>query len=85
MKWQRVRESNPFSTFRDVAQFRHKYALGCVSCNRLLGRDCAYCASKRSFLSEIVRKDCGPRGSHFTHLTTDDKHAMRRLPDVTGA
>jgi hypothetical protein len=22
--------SDPFSTFRDVAQFRHKYALGCA-------------------------------------------------------
>ena len=28
--WQRVRESNPVSRFRDVAQFRHKYALCCA-------------------------------------------------------
>jgi hypothetical protein len=27
---QRVRESNPISTFRDVTQFCHKYAVGCA-------------------------------------------------------
>src|SRR5439155_8719749 len=57
-KWQRVRESNPFRRFRDVAQFRHKYALGCALREKMqIGQFARFAQNYAVRVSDFVRKN----------------------------
>jgi hypothetical protein len=54
---QRVRESNPLSRFRNVAQFRHKYAVGCALREKTqIGPFARFAQNYALRLSEFVRK-----------------------------
>jgi hypothetical protein len=57
LKWQRVRESNPFLKFRDATQFRHKSAVGCALTAKMqISQFARFAQNYAVSVSEIVRK-----------------------------
>jgi hypothetical protein len=82
--WPLLRESNPISKLRDVAQFRHKYAVGCaLEVKMQITKFAQFAQNYAVPVSEFVRKNKCNLWRPLPSDQSDIRQMLSTSPDRT--